>query len=434
MLRARLQKASRLGLAAVVASIAVLLTPAAASAAVPGPQLLTFGDYETTTEISTQYMGQGIVFKDELGYFPEIRWDESALSNPVLSGTFGFGSPISAEFVIPGTTTPATVENLAMDVGYINEPGSTQLVVNHAGAAPSVLFAEEYGFNHLLAGGGNISGFQLEPVGEEPAGFVLDNLAYTVPAPPPPPPPPPPAPVAPACPRFKVYDSRGSGEKKGAISKPGSKFLLGFLERLRSLHGTGRVEHQLNSYDAVGVWSFPDHAGELLNGLGAVLHAGQIGDYWESVRGGEEKLRTFISRQLNSACGRSARTKMILLGYSQGAQVTGNVYQDLYPQMDKLERRQIGAVVLWGDPRFNPLDLKANREDHRRVGLLGPRSKFSDPEQVFSYCNTHDPICQEPQPAADYLHYRGKEHSLYWTTDQAKNNGSAVASFLVKRH
>jgi hypothetical protein len=28
--------------------------------------------------------------------------------------------------------------------------------------------------------------------------------------------------------------------------------------------------------------------------------------------------------------------------------------------------------------------------------------------------------------------YRLKEHSLYWSTDEAKNDGSAVASFLVK--
>jgi hypothetical protein len=121
---------------------------------------------------------------------------------------------------------------------------------------------------------------------------------------------------------------------------------------------------------------------------------------------------------------------LILLGYSQGAQVTGNVYQRLKPG----ERRRIAAVVLWGDPRFNPLDLKANREDHPGVGLLGPRSRFPDPGKVFSYCNTHDPICQEPLSKAEYLHYRLKEHSLYWQSEQAENNGKAVASFLLQGH
>jgi hypothetical protein len=419
--RQSIRRSAALGVAVFVLLTALL--PAGAIAA--GPQLLTFGDYETGTEISNQYAAQGVVFKDEYGFYPEIRWDAAASTNPVLSGTFGFGSRISAEFVVPGTSTPTTVENLEMDVGYIDEPWSTQLVVNRASGAPSILFADEYGFDHLFAAGGDIRGFALEPAGEEPAGFTLDNLAFTIPPPPPPPPPP-----AKACPRFTIYDTRGSGEKRGAISKPGSRFLLGFLARFRSLNGKGEITHELNSYDAVGVFSFPNDIGEFVNGIGAVLHSGEVGRYWDSVRGGEEKLEGFLRRRLNSACGKSGKTKLILLGYSQGAQVTGNVYQ----RLDPAERRQIGAVVLWGDPRFNPLDLKSNREDHSGFGLLGPRSRFPDPGKVFSYCNTHDPICQEPLSKYEYLHYRLKEHSLYWRTDQAKNNGVAVASFLLKGH
>jgi len=87
-----------------------LLAAAPKASALSGTQLLTFGDYGEGTEVSTQYEAQGIIFKAEGGYYPEIRWDGSAYTNPVLSGTFGFGSPITAEFVVPGTTTPATVE------------------------------------------------------------------------------------------------------------------------------------------------------------------------------------------------------------------------------------------------------------------------------------------------------------------------------------
>ena len=173
--------------------------PAAADAST----LLTFGDYETGTEISTQYEGQGILFEDEDGYYPEIRWDSSAWTNPVLSGTFGFGSPIRAEFVVPGTTTPATVENLAMDVGYIDEPGSTELIVNRTNG-PFVLYTNEYGFNHLFFGGGAISGFVLQGDEEDPYGFELDNLEYTIPTPPPPPP----APVA--TPENGCIESQGN--------------------------------------------------------------------------------------------------------------------------------------------------------------------------------------------------------------------------------
>ncbi len=412
-----------LGLSIAAVALALCLGPARADA-VSGPQLLTFGDYESGTEISTQYEGQGIVFKDESGLYPEIRWDESAFTNPVLSGTFGFGSPIGAQFVVPGTTMPASVENLAMDVGYIDEPGSTELVVERSSGGPTELFADEYGFNHLSVAGGEISGFHLEGIGEEPHGFELDNLEFTIP--PPPPPPAPAAAPAPRCPTYLFYDSRGSGEDKG-MSKPGGRLVLGFLQRLRSWKNRSSVAQETNPYEAVGVFGFNR---DIINGIGAVLHAGAIGDYWKSVHHGEGDLARFVKRQVASPCGHSGATKLILLGYSQGAQVTGNVYEDL----SKSERAGVAAVVLWGDPRYNPLDRTADRDNRLLVGLLGPRAKFPDPGKVFSYCNTHDPICQEPLPKEVIAYYRGKEHSLYWTTDEAKNDGSAVASFLVKGH
>ena len=409
------------------ALLVLLLALPASASALTGAQLLTFGDYGEHTEISTQYEGQGIVFRDEDGFYPEIRWDSSSFTNPVLGGTFGFGSRISAQFVAPGTTTPATVENLAMDVGYIDDPGSTDLTVERT-SGPSSFFADEYGFNHLALAANDITGFTVEDIDSEDRGWEIDNLEYTIPIPPPPPPPPP-APVAqPVCPKFLFYDSRGSGEAKGPISKPGSRFVLGFLQRMRALGDRGSIAQQQNPYDAVGVFGF-NH--DVINGLGAVLHSGEVGDYWKSVDEGEKRLTAFLKAQIASPCGSSKATKTVLLGYSQGAQVTGNVYERLYPHLSRAQQAQIGAVVLWGDPRYNPLD-SGDRENRTLVGLLGPRLKFPDAQKVFSYCNTHDPICQEPLSPDVIAYYRGKEHSLYWTTDEAKNNGSAVASFLVK--
>jgi hypothetical protein len=415
--------AKHLGPSLALFLLGFFLLPASADAGISGPQLLTFGDYGTDTEISTQYEGQGIVFKDEDGYYPEIRWDEAALTNPVLSGTYGFGSPISAEFVVPGTTTPASVENLSMDVGYINEPGSTQLVVDHASGGPTAFLADEYGFDHLVAGGGNISGFQLEAIGEEPAGFELDNLAYTIPPPPPPPAPPPPAP---SCSKYAIFDSRGSGETKGQISKPGKEFLAGFKERLGSLHGGGGVSGTPNPYPAVGVFSWK-HLSQDVNGLGALLGVSQIGAYKASEQEGERELRSYISREVDGACG--GKTKIVLLGYSQGAQATGNVYQHLSDP----QRRRIAAVVLWGDPLYNHTDDPADRDTRAFDGSLGTRGGFREGSKVFSYCNKHDPICQNGLNEAELAWYRLKEHSLYWKSKppQAENDGREVASFLV---
>jgi hypothetical protein len=177
--------------------LASVVVPASASA-LTGPQRLTFSDYEEGEPISTQYEAQGVIFSEEDGFYPEIRWDGASYENPVLGGPFGFGSRIKAEFVQPGTTTSATVENLAMTIGDINDPGSVELTVEQSNG-PFALWTNEYGFNHMYLGSNDVTGFTVETVGDEDAGWAIDNLEYTIPTPPPPPPPPAPAP-APAAP------------------------------------------------------------------------------------------------------------------------------------------------------------------------------------------------------------------------------------------
>jgi hypothetical protein len=418
---------------------ALLLSPGGAAAS--GPQLLTFGEYLESTEISTQYEEQGILFDEEDGFYPEVRWDNSAYTNPVLSGTFGFGSTIDAQFVVPGTTTPATVENLSMDIGYINESGSTVLTVKRT-SGPTTIFADEEGFNHLSLAANDITGFTVESVGDEPAGWTLDNLGYTIPAPPPPPPPPPPpqaaplpveaAPVGPHCPTYAIYDTRGSGEPLGQTSNPGRDFTDGLKARFASLHHTVALSVLDNPYPAVGVWSWsPIDPRQRLNGFGAFLHSSSIGAYKASEGKAESELKKLIAAQVGSPCTEEKGTKIILLGYSQGAEATGDVYGELGPR----ERHDIAAVVLWGDPEYNHADHPprggADRDFRELDGSLGTRGFFPEPEKVFSYCNEHDPICQWRLPAAVLAYYRLKEHDLYWKTDEAKNDGSAVASFLA---
>jgi hypothetical protein len=179
--------------------------------ALTGPQKITFDDFGEGEPISTQYESQGVVFLEEDGIYPEIRWDEASFENPVLAGPFGFGSTIRAEFVEPGTTTPATVENLAMDVGYINEPGSTELTVEQQNG-PFTLWANEEGFNRLFLGSPDITGFKVETPGFEGAGWGLDNLEYTIPTPPPPVSAP-----APSTPAPTASQSNGCIEPNGSL-------------------------------------------------------------------------------------------------------------------------------------------------------------------------------------------------------------------------
>jgi predicted esterase len=227
-----------------------------------------------------------------------------------------------------------------------------------------------------------------------------------------------------------IYDSRGSGEEKAEVSNPGRDFVRGFRERLKDLHAGKRFSAIANLYPAVGVWSWnPLRLDQRLNGLGAFLGVGQIGAYKNSERDGEKKLRTMIKNQVDSFCG-ERKTRIILLGYSQGAQVTGNVYADL----SEKERKQVVAVVLWGDPLYNHGDHDADKEDRSLDGSLGTRQKFPAGRKVFSHCNTHDPICQWRLPDHQLAWHQLKEHSLYWKTEQAANHGREVATFLTQHH
>ncbi len=117
------------------------------------------------------------------------------------------------------------------------------------------------------------------------------------------------------------------------------------------------------------------------------------GAYTNSVQVGQVALTNEID-SIESSCGSS--TTIILAGYSQGAQVTGNAYQAL----DSAQLADIGGVALFGDPLFNP-GSQAARGDFtpgRRGALAHPASRtrpeFPSPQKVVSYCHGDDPICQ----------------------------------------
>jgi hypothetical protein len=207
--------------------------------------------------------------------------------------------------------------------------------------------------------------------------------------------------------------------------------MTGFLQRLRSLKQTSTVSLNADPYPAVGVFSWSNWRQDV-NGLGAFLGVNALGAYHASEDQGRKAVLSFVGSEIAGTCGSSS--KIILLGYSQGAQATADAYEQLKPA----QRGHVAAVVLWGDPRYNHADHAADRDDRRWDGALGTRHSFPDDakpghgSKVFSYCNAHDPICQNGLLTPELLHYKLKEHSLYWSTDEAKNDGSAVASFLVK--
>ena len=138
-----------------------------------------------------------------------------------------------------------------------------------------------------------------------------------------------------------------------------------------------------------------------VNGLRAALSAGSSGAYRSSVDKGKRELRRLIGELIRN-CG--SKTRIILSGYSQGAQVVADVYQE----MERAGRAdKIYAVVLFGDPRFNGGKHgcgSSTGELRHRDGVNGSLKKrpgYSSKcrNRVRSYCHRRDPICQANRPA-----------------------------------
>jgi hypothetical protein len=158
-----------------------------------------------------------------------------------------------------------------------------------------------------------------------------------------------------------------SGKSRGSGNAPGQDEGLGapgkaFADRFTALVGKNRVKVSYNPYEAVGilpalqqVLSFltaqpgisrkVNAVRNALNGVGALARQPRIGAYHDSVLDGESKLRTTIEDE-QASC---KNTKLLLVGYSQGAQVSADVYQ----QLSASKRQNVFGVVLFGDPRYS---------------------------------------------------------------------------------
>ncbi len=214
-----------------------------------------------------------------------------------------------------------------------------------------------------------------------------------------------------SCPSYVVIDSRGSGENKAVhghivpeVSPPGAYFASEF----RHLHPSATFSVISNPYPAVGLagnWR------EYLNGAGAVLHFARVGAYNDSVVAGKKWLADEIAN-VAVRCGET--TKILLVGYSQGAQVTGDVVQALRTSPRTLPLlAHILGVALFGDPYFNASDSRVDRGGYQHLdGLLGRRPHFVG-VRVLSYCHKYDPICQGPLDYVTLAEHRFGPHKNY---------------------
>jgi Collagen triple helix repeat (20 copies) len=155
--------------------------PAPTSRAQPRPaavgaEVITFSEFPEGTSISDQYSKQGVLFG---GDSPFITSDGANPTSPVLSGSPRFSGSIVGQFVVPGSSSPSTVDSFALDVGYIDSPGS--VAVSAYGLGGGLLrrvFPSQVGIDTVTISAAGTASFRVEAVGYEPAGFAIDNLSF----------------------------------------------------------------------------------------------------------------------------------------------------------------------------------------------------------------------------------------------------------------
>lgn len=209
-----------------------------------------------------------------------------------------------------------------------------------------------------------------------------------------------------SCSQYIVIDSRGSGER-GGLSAPGAVFFPTFRAAVLRRDSSARVSVILSGYPAWG--SIPT----LISALAKLPQR-----YHKSVVEGKNWLGNQVARLLASC----PDSKLVLTGYSQGAQVTGDVYQNT-------SSKNILGVVLFGDPKFNSADPAARGGKSGLDGALGTRPLYGTAPgkpsvgHVLSYCHDRDPVCQ----GVSRLRYGSRYHSYYDTGEP-----QAAANYLAR--
>jgi cutinase len=149
-----------------------------------------------------------------------------------------------------------------------------------------------------------------------------------------------------------------------------------------------------NPYPAVAISPGGVNADGWMWNLAGLVTKLPVGAYDSSVSAGVTGTLAAV-RTVVATC---PATKLLLAGYSQGAQVAGDAYQ----QLTAVEWTHVLGVFLLADPRRNAADRAADAGSAQVAqgerAELGARPTFpaTSPQRVLSYCRAGDPACEGP--------------------------------------
>ena len=183
---------------------------------------------------------------------------------------------------------------------------------------------------------------------------------------------------------------RGSGDRRATdadLNRAGQEGNSGYQLTLDAVSKQFRTQmaaagRTVNEYDL----EYPADAVPPL----AWASVTDIGPYLDSINQGKTALTTALS--LKRACSQP----LVVIGYSQGAYVVGDVLAGL----SDADASRIAGVGLFGDPRFDPADpTAAGSFDPKRFGIAGTLFGKRQVGARFvgrgrNYCYSEDLVCQ----------------------------------------
>jgi cutinase len=204
--------------------------------------------------------------------------------------------------------------------------------------------------------------------------------------------------AAPGCTDVYLIGSRGSGQQpagRDAYRGLGPE-VYQFSARLAAdLKQAGlSYAYLANPYPAVAISPGGADADGWMWNLAGLITKLPVGDYDSSVSAGMSGTLAAV-RTILATC---PATRVVLAGYSQGAQVAGDAYQ----QLTATEQARVLGVFLLADPRRNAADRAADAgsaqvsEDGRVQSGARPAFPATSPQRVLSYCRAGDPACEGP--------------------------------------
>ncbi|KAJ0152673.1 Acetylxylan esterase 2 [Colletotrichum tanaceti] len=233
---------------------------------------------------------------------------------------------------------------------------------------------------------------------------------------------------------------------------PSPTIALGFLGALQGVgNGDGKVLERRQKACATGVHMIVARASTERPGTGvigrvasniqaqipgseieAVDYPAELNPYAPSQQAGV-KAMTKLVKDYAAACPQS---KMVLLGYSQGAHVTADILcgasgnggsTATQPQGADVTDK-IAAVVLMGDPS-HVKGQAYNRGTSQNDGMF-PRQNTAGCDAVakkmVSYCNTGDPFCDKGRSLQVHLRYvqSDGDKATQFVVSQVKKGGA----------